>query len=355
VKDTGSSHMAGAFFISHTEGLVAMLAHTNTLTITSPNDLAASVPSLIGFRPEQSLILIYLAGDGIALTCRFDLPITDDITAQAADLIASTSATASLAVLCAPRREADQHRAGLKKLQAALKEVDAPLRDALLLDGERFWSITYATLEFTPHEGMPVPEACVVEADGVMRGIVSPACSREEYVDRYRHRPDDAVSDTILEAAQAHLAAPIHLQAQRAWDALQRLTEVGLRSRAAERLDRAVVWVGVSDVRVRDYLILRISETPDARPLTESMTSLALCAPDGYLARTAGTAAFLQYIQGRSLPAQCLSDLAGDDSLGRLVTMAVACALPPAHLQQGMQDVRDTVLEGISDTARPSA
>ncbi len=34
---------------------------------------------------------------------------------------------------------------------------------------------------------------------------------------------------------------------------------------------------------------------------------------------------------------------------------SVNSALPPAHLRQGMHDIRDTVLERLEDSARPSA
>ena len=48
-------------------------------------------------------------------------------------------------------------------------------------------------------------------------------------------------------------------------------------------------------------------------------------------------------------------ELAGEDSLATLVRVAVKSALPPAHLRQGMHDIRDTVLERLEDSARPSA
>lgn len=330
-------------------------ARISTLSITSPADLAAAIPSLLGFRPEHSLVIVYLSGDTVALTVRFDLPLTDDVTAHAADLVDTANATNTLAVLVAPHREVEEHRPGLNQLRERLESGGAPLRDALLVDGDRFWSLACDTLDCCPAEGTAVPQACAVEADGVMRGIPAPASSREDFLARFTHAPDPEITTGVIEAAQAHLAGPLRQQGERAWSALQRLCTAGPRGRIAVRLDRAIVWEALVDVRVRDYLILRITETADALPLVEQLTDLALASPDRYLARTAGTAAFVQYTHGRSLPAQALSELAGDDSLASLVRVAVNSALPPTHLRQGMHDIRDTVLERLEGSARPSA
>ena len=330
-------------------------ARTSTLSITSPADLAAAIPSLLGFHPEHSLVIVYLAGDAVALTVRFDLPLTEEVTAHAADLVDTANATNTLAVLIASHQEVDEHRPGLAQLKERLESGGAPLRDALLIEDNRFWSLACDTLECCPAEGTAVPQACAVEADGVMRGIPTPASSREAFLTRFMHTPDPEITTGVIEAARAHLAGPLRQQGERAWSALQRLCAAGPRGRIAVRLDRAIVWEALVDVRVRDFLILLITETPDALPLVEQLTDLALASPERYLARTAGTAAFVQYTHGRSLPAQALCELAGEDSLATLVRVAANSALPPEHLRQGMHDIRGTVLERLGDTARPSA
>ena len=56
-------------------------------TLTSPHDLLAAVPFLIGYHPENSLVLIALSDDAIGMAMRVDLP--HDLAMRSIELIAT--------------------------------------------------------------------------------------------------------------------------------------------------------------------------------------------------------------------------------------------------------------------------
>ena len=43
-------------------------------TLTSPHDLLAAVPFLIGYHPSNSLVLVALKDDSVGMAMRVDLP-----------------------------------------------------------------------------------------------------------------------------------------------------------------------------------------------------------------------------------------------------------------------------------------
>ena len=47
-------------------------------TLTSPHDLLAAIPFLVGFKPEDSIVLLTLKDDSIAMAMRIDFPETLD-------------------------------------------------------------------------------------------------------------------------------------------------------------------------------------------------------------------------------------------------------------------------------------
>jgi hypothetical protein len=44
-------------------------------TLTSPHDLLAAIPFLIGYHPSDSLVLVSLKADSVGMAMRVDLPV----------------------------------------------------------------------------------------------------------------------------------------------------------------------------------------------------------------------------------------------------------------------------------------
>jgi hypothetical protein len=56
-------------------------------TLTSPHDLLAAVPFLIGYHPSNSLVLVALKDDSVGMAMRVDLPSSQ--TSASYDLLAT--------------------------------------------------------------------------------------------------------------------------------------------------------------------------------------------------------------------------------------------------------------------------
>ena len=47
-------------------------------TLTSPHDLLAAIPFLIGYHPTDSLVLVSIKDDGVGMAMRVDYPVLQD-------------------------------------------------------------------------------------------------------------------------------------------------------------------------------------------------------------------------------------------------------------------------------------
>ncbi len=56
-------------------------------TLTSPHDLIAAIPFLIGYHPVDSLVVVSIKDNCVGMAMRVDYP--DDLPASAYDLLAS--------------------------------------------------------------------------------------------------------------------------------------------------------------------------------------------------------------------------------------------------------------------------
>ena len=134
-----------------------------------PDDLLAVVPYLLGFNPTESLVTLLVRDGRVALTARLDLqPGTEAaLTAYVQDLAhAHGAATVVLVAYSANREEA---AAVLRHLLDEVVEV--PVDDALLVAGERWWSLA-CTSGCCPEEGRPYdPGAHPFAAEAVFAGL----------------------------------------------------------------------------------------------------------------------------------------------------------------------------------------
>ncbi len=144
-------------------------------------EVAAALPHLLGFRPAESVVLVSLRGPGgsrVGLTVRADLPRPGAVAALARTLAAKVVTDEPQAVLLAVVSEAPDdavppvvpagsgdpdvrpelpHRDVVHELVLALDARDVPVREALLVRGDRWWDYDcpYACCE--PGAGTPVP------------------------------------------------------------------------------------------------------------------------------------------------------------------------------------------------------
>ncbi|WP_433347638.1 DUF4192 domain-containing protein [Microtetraspora malaysiensis] len=237
-----------------------------TIRLSSPADLIAVVPYLLGFYPESSLVVTMIDTENSTVggAVRFDLPSDPADAARLARHLTGilTRNTARQVTLIGYGTGA-QVTPVIDAVTDALKTAGIEVMDALRADEGRYWSYTCTSAGCCPPEGVPYePTASAAAATAVFAGLVA--------------RPD--------RAALAHTLAPVEGPDRERVDAatraacarVQSLTDVGHdwyregaeliavaleRAQAEQELDADdVAWLGVrlTAILVRDAAMIFI-------------------------------------------------------------------------------------------------
>lgn len=331
---------------------MSVVSKESSVVLRSPGSLAAALPGLVGFAPEQSLVVVYLNECHVVVTMRVDLP---ENLIEAAEHVAQTGvragASEALLVVCCDRVEgALPHAEGIAAISVACQEAGVEIKDALLVDQGRFWSYLCRDTSCCPPQGRAIPEdTSGLVAETVAAGRLAPAASREELVERFRARPDHAPSPKSQEAAQASCTGSQREVADRVWAAVVALATAGGVPGPEDQRLRALVQVGMQQIHVRDWVLTQVAlaETgTDA--FVDVVVRCALTAPDQWRPRVAAAAAaLLAACGGHSVAVEAVLELAHGESLGFLVATSVRAAVPPQALRDVFAQAHPMVLERL--------
>src|SRR2546423_294288 len=148
------------------------------IRLSSPADIAAAVPHIVGFPPEESLVVISLRGPRkrIGLTMRFDLPPAS-LHAVMADEVAIrlTGDKAEHAVIACCTTEASDGaqppRADLiAMIRERLRDRDIAMLEALFIRDGRWWSYLCEDPDCCPPCGAEVPPSTDIAAAQALVG-----------------------------------------------------------------------------------------------------------------------------------------------------------------------------------------
>jgi hypothetical protein len=192
------------------------------IVVHSPEDLVAAVPYLVGFAPEQSLVVVAMRRSGrrqrLGLVARFDLPPVGPRRVRGEEGSAGAIRALVRQVVDVLTRDAPEQVVVLvyddqpctmvpvwqrlvDRLDAAFRAVDVPVMDALHVAGRRFRSYRCTDTGCCPPEGRPLdPESSVVAAEFVARGS-SPLASRAALHSLVLPRDEDACKAAETAAA----------------------------------------------------------------------------------------------------------------------------------------------------------
>jgi hypothetical protein len=148
------------------------------IRLSRPADMAAAIPHLVGFHPDESLVVVSLRGERkrIGLTMRYDLapPSLDERVAEeiAIRLAADEAEFALLACCTAEAPGAGRHPRTqlIQRVTDALRGRGIEMLDALLIRDGRWWSYRCDDPECCPAEGGNIPEATDIAAAHAMTG-----------------------------------------------------------------------------------------------------------------------------------------------------------------------------------------
>lgn len=164
------------------------------VTLRTPAELADALPYLLGYRPEDSIVLVALhdsAGRGrFGGRARLGIPASADDWDSAATQLAHGLVTGSerrgarpeqmVAFLCQEpakgetgRQVMEQLRPLAQKMRVACGSLDVPVIEALCISDGRFWSYCCDRAECCPPEGRPMglPGTSVLAAAATYAGV----------------------------------------------------------------------------------------------------------------------------------------------------------------------------------------
>ncbi|MFI6594723.1 DUF4192 domain-containing protein [Nonomuraea sp. NPDC050536] len=141
------------------------------LTLASPADILAAVPYLVGFHPENSLILIGLVSGLAKVVARWGLPLPPSALGPLSALIEREAITQAIVV---GYGRGDQVTPAIDELRLVAARCGVEIDEALRADGGRYWSYICTLAHCCPPEGTPYDiSSSQVAAEATVRGLVA--------------------------------------------------------------------------------------------------------------------------------------------------------------------------------------
>jgi hypothetical protein len=325
-------------------------------TLTSPHDLLAAIPFLIGYHPENSLVLVALKDDSVGMAMRVDMPT--DIAPESYDLLAShfQREAADAALIVAYVDSQSDPEAVLINTSAALLRAGISIKESLIVSDGRYRSMLCHDSECCPPLGSPIPDidSSRIAAEHVIAGhpmpfanvlglvqsiAALPSAMEESWQSEVRTFWIESDSENLLDLQRDGATAVIDLAGEYS------------QGRGAEDRELVARVIGrISDIQVRDYALgSHNDETADA--YWQMWRELLLIAPRGFVAPIASIFAALAYERGEGALAHKALDraLADDErySLALLLRRVFTAGWPPQSFSAMRAQLHPKVIAAI--------
>jgi hypothetical protein len=231
---------------------------TPVARLSSPGAIVATIPSLCGFEPQESVVVLSLRGERkrVGLTARLDLPGPESEVATAAmfaERMAHDGAVGAVVAVFSTDRRVSL----VDALSEALEDCGIEVMEALHVDRGRWWSYT-CQRSCCPAEGTAVPATPgLVAAQRTLDGRAVLA-SREQLVASLAaptflaaEESAQLLEDATVAWVQQWSQDPKSACAAAVREA-RRLLEAVAQGRSVAQPEAAALTVSLHDVRVRD-------------------------------------------------------------------------------------------------------
>ena len=309
-----------------------------TLRASHPEDLLAAVPLVLGFHPQDSVVMLTFGSPGQSFHARVDLPRTTGETQEVADVL-----------LAAARRnevpsvgfvyytdDAEAARGAHAVLEAEFGVEAIAVKVVMRADGRRW----YSPADDLGGPGVPYDVAShPFSAQAVFEGAVTHA-SRTALAATLEPDPEavESVRAVLPEVITDRVAGRV---AGRQWGAEARWTHELVdrhladgRAVAADDLPRLLL--ALCDDGIRDSVASTMAR-PSARAHELLWTDVLRRSPDDVLAAPATLLALAGWLAGDGALAWCALDRAGladrADGLPSLIAQVLEHAVPPSAWQ----------------------
>ena len=321
-----------------------------SLTISSPDTFISAVPHLLGFMPEDSVVIAGIGRgpqgrDVITLVQRFDLPSTDldagqlrEIARAATSPMARVGSHEVIITVLSDKAYASPdelpHRELVDQLIEAHDEAGISTRDSLYSDGTSRWSYGCVDPDCCPPTGRVIPQdvRTLVAAEFTAAGVAV-ASSRDDLAAELAPA-DPAQVRAVAEQLESMKDPGAAIETWRD----QQIDHIHQVLASGSPLDAqacAEVIDGLDDVRVRDTVLWDLAQgRGDGTLVTARLADVVRNAPEGRIAPAATVLSVQHWTAGDGTRANFALDRAladnPDYSLGGLVKTSLSSGLPPS-------------------------
>ena len=303
------------------------------MEISSPRELIAAIPHLLGFAPDDSLVITALAENRVASMVRIDWPAAELVLTGSLSRYAKTIEDKDivLAFYCD----------GVLEDFSAINTIfiSNDVLDVLQITQNRWRSHLCTDVECCPANGRDViAETAVVDAEFIYQGS-SPFASRDDLVDLLSPQTLDTSERAECAQAFSALTADLDVPTEIEWF-LQACD-------AAEKASYAVLARGAracNEIRIRDGLLRSAFDSLEVRMKIRSWLMTNLCQiPESHVASAATVLAGVVWLDGNGPLARIALDRALDAdpeySLAQLLDTALVNAVPSRIWSESLEAV----------------
>ena len=332
--------------------------------LSAPGEVLAALPSLCGFPPSESLVLLSLRGPRrrVGLTLRADLPAPSDEPAVADLAVGRMRLDGASAVVVAVYSEHGRREALVDALRSACEADGIAVGEALHVAGGRWTSYT-CTERCCPAAGTPVPTDTpalrLIEAERALTGRAVLG-SREDLVRALAppalvaaRSAQQAVGTALREWGEHRSAHGLAASRQRTAQLGERLLRDVERGAPVGLADAAALAVALADVRARDALAVQMLDRSDA--LLSLLTQVVQLVPPPEDAPACALLAWTAYGRGNGAVANVALDRAlasqPDHALAGLLRASLDGGITPDEVRAVVRGTAE-VLAGRSPRRR---
>lgn len=306
------------------------------IRLNGPTDLLTTVPLLLGFHPDHSLVVVGLLRGELQCTFRVDLPGSADHMEHLPDLTAQLSLNECDGCVVIVYGEADLAQAVAERVSARFHAAGVEPLDLLRVAEGRWFSLT-CTKSCCPAEGLPIPESSAASCEVAVAGGYAEA-DRSAVAAQLAPAPAGRRA-TVARAVTAALMA----DAEHDW--------VAQRDLDLEAIDHwmdtktlpdpdaiAAVGLALGDLDIRDYALRRINSGRFAGNRVDLWVWVTRHLEDDLVAPAATVAGFAAYRFGNGVLALEAFELALKSSphyrLAQMLMAALQAGIPPGALSR---------------------
>jgi hypothetical protein len=304
------------------------------ISINGPNDLLTTIPLLLGFHPEHSLVVVGLIDRRLQCTFRVDLPGSADHLEHLPDLTAQLSLNDCDECVVIAYGEKEVGDASIERAATRLSNAGIEPLDRLRVAEGRWFSLTCGK-PCCPPEGTPIPETSPASCEVAVAGCYA-AADRAAVAELLAPAPPGRRA-AVERAIAATLAAEADLEwsTQRSRD-LHAIDHWLSTSTLPGPEDIASVGLALGDLDIRDYALRRIVTGRYEANRIDLWLWVARHMADDLVAPAATVAGFAAYRFGNGVLALEAFETALKASphyrLAQLLLAALQAGYPPGAL-----------------------